>query len=373
VVKFQYAFDEQGNIEDISNLSRGDNHGSFTCLTCGEPMKARLGKGVDKGGNTPHFAHYSASFNHADESELHYNTKGYLFYTLSQILNSEDEKEFKIKVFCNDCNLNKTTSLLYGLDNESIEVLRTWGASENFSKKSITHLFDYDLLQDVTHIKLEKKVDNFIPDVSLYHEDTLIKAIEVVHTHEDEESKVEYYQDKKVDVIHVYVENDDDLKDLKNGILDMIQVSLNYTFCVFKEPISKGEIINNLHIRRMQEFRYMSEILMPFFSDIDDCINSVLIRNRRQHIEKQRTTHKTNNKKTVCNPELYEMIRDYSEKHRVSTLTSYDLQQFIIENPQFDFEIRSVLRHIKMGNACSWKNYITALEHYMKYKLYNKF
>ena len=389
MVMFEYAYDAQGNIQYINNLSKGHNLGPFTCITCGEPMKARPGKGVDKGGNTPHFAHKSSSYNHADESELHYNTKAYLSLKLNQILDSNDKNEFIINVFCNDCNSTKRASLLYGLDDESIKSFKSCNYSNNLHEQSITHDFDYNLLQDVTNVKLEKKVDNFIPDVSLYHGDVLIKAIEVVYTHEDEDVKVEYYRNKKVDVIRVYVKTDDDLRDLENGIWDMIEVELNRTGCQFKSPISKDDVSINRYFRNVQCFRHMRDAFEPFFTDMDNHLERALILNRKVNIrnrfsDESKSNSKTtsdyelyeirkSNSKTTCDYDIYEMIREYRNACRTATLTYYDVQKFMDEKPHSNIDPKNVLRLIKMGNACGWRNYVKAIDHYFKYKLYNKF
>ncbi|ETA68877.1 hypothetical protein MettiDRAFT_2364 [Methanolobus tindarius DSM 2278] len=389
MVKFEYAFDSQGKIHYINNLYKGHNLGPFTCITCGEPMKARPGKGVDKGGNTPHFAHKSSSYNHADESELHYNTKAYLSLKLNEILDSNDKNEFIINVFCNDCNSTKRASLLYGLDDESMKSLKLGNYSNNLHEQPTTHNFEYNLLQDVTSVKPEKKVDNFVPDVSLYHGEALIKAIEVVYTHEDEDVKVQYYRNEKIDVVRVYVKTDDDLRDLENGILDMIEVELNRTVCQFKSPISKDEMSINLYFRSMQYYRYIREIFEPFFSKMDDYINRALISNRKVNLKKIFSDESKSNSKTTSDSELheirkpdnkikndselYEMIRKYRKARRTAALTSYDVQEFMDENPHSDIDPKNVDRLIKMGNACGWGYFVKAIEHYHKYKPYNKY
>lgn len=373
LVKYEYAYDEKREIKYINHLPKKCKLGFFTSLTDGELMIAKRGSGIENGGRTPHFALYKESHKYAPESELHYNTIGYLSYTLNQILNSDVKNEFNIKVTCDDCKIHKIKSLLYGLDRESIRALRTNETSENFSLKPTTHTFDYNLLQNVTNIMPEKKVDNFIPDVSLFREGILIKAIEVVHTHEDELSKVEYYKNKKVDTIHVYVKTDDDFKDLKNEIFDMIKVSLKYTECKFKEPIYKDEIIKNLHFRRTQKFRYMSELLSSLFSDMDYYTKQALMRSIEQHLEKLQVVYSYKDDETFTNSELYGMLREYSRKHKNIWLTSDDLHQFIQENSHIQFDFGNAFWHLQMGNACFWKDYIEALKHYHKHKLYNEF
>ena len=389
MVKFEYAFDGQGNIQYINNLSKGHNLGPFTCITCGEPMKARPGKGVNNGGNTPHFAHKSSSYDHAGESELHYNTKAYLALKLNQILDSDDKNEFIINVSCNDCNSTKRASLFYGLDDESIKSLKSCTYSNNLHEQSTTHNFEYNLLQDVTNAKPEKKVDNFVPDVSLYQGDALIKAIEVVYTHEDEDVKVEYYRNEKIDVVRVYVKTDDDLRDLENGIFDMIEVELNRTVCQLKSTISKNEMAIILYFRSMQYYRCIREVFEPFFFTMDDYINRALIINRKMNFRKRFSDESTSNSKTTSDYELYEirksnsktkndyeiyeMIREYRNACRTATLTSYDVQKFMDENPHSNIDPKNVLRLIKMGNACGWGYFVKAIEHYHKYKPYNKY
>jgi hypothetical protein len=374
MVKFEYAFDSQGNIHYINNLSKGHNFGPFTCITCGEPMIDRLGKGVDKGGNTPHFAHKSSSYNHADESELHYNTKAYLSLKLNEILDSNDKNEFIINVSCNDCNSTKRASLLYGLDDESMKSLKLGNYSNNLHEQPTAHNFEYNLLQDVTSVKPEKKVDNFVPDVSLYHGEALIKAIEVVYTHEDEDVKVEYYRNEKIDVVRVYVKTDDDLRDLKNGISDMIEVELNLTGCQFKPPISKEEMFINMHFRSIQQFRYLREVFEPFFTDMDNYLERVLILNRRVNIKKRFSDESQSDINAISNYELYEKINEYRKARGTGVLAPiYDAQQFMEENPYQNLDIKDVLRSMKIGNACGWVNYVKATKHYIKYQLYNKF
>jgi hypothetical protein len=61
--------------------------------------------------------------------------------------------------------------------------------------------------------------------------------------------------------------------------------------------------------------------------------------------------------------ELYNIIDRYRKELRTAALTTYDVQKFIYSQTcEFTHEI--VLKHIILGNACSWGTYERACEHF---------
>jgi hypothetical protein len=60
---------------------------------------------------------------------------------------------------------------------------------------------------------------------------------------------------------------------------------------------------------------------------------------------------------------LYDRINDYRKELRTSALTTYDIKKFI-NSQSSELHPDIVLKHIILGNACSWGTYDRACEHF---------
>lgn len=64
--------------------------------------------------------------------------------------------------------------------------------------------------------------------------------------------------------------------------------------------------------------------------------------------------------------DLYELLDRYRAELKTSALTTYDIPKFIARNQSC--EPAKVLKHLVLGNACSWRTYDIACIHYEKYQ-----
>ena len=66
--------------------------------------------------------------------------------------------------------------------------------------------------------------------------------------------------------------------------------------------------------------------------------------------------------------DTYERINIYRQQIRTSTLTTLDIPRIIDIYSPHDINPEKVLKHIIVGNACSWREYDVACAHYLKYQ-----
>jgi hypothetical protein len=71
---------------------------------------------------------------------------------------------------------------------------------------------------------------------------------------------------------------------------------------------------------------------------------------------------------TLAEQELYDKLNDYRAQLQADSLTPFDIQQFMRTCQVHGIEPQKIYRHIAMGNACSWRSYLTACVRYEKYK-----
>lgn len=86
--------------------------------------------------------------------------------------------------------------------------------------KAVGNTFIYDILQNIDQVEREYSVTApdgslFRPDLALLQKNKLIKAVEVVYSHEDSPEKTQFYQENMIDVIRVDVGSFEDFLDLK--------------------------------------------------------------------------------------------------------------------------------------------------------------
>lgn len=149
-----------------------------------------------------HFAHanHSSTCPAAGESTLHINTKMFLYNKLTK------SKEYTVYI--------KTRI------GESIQY------------------FSYNLLENVDDVQLEKRslVNKYIPDISLYQEGKIIKAVEVVNTHEDTTLKINAYQAEAIKALILRV-NPVVYKRLLRGSLPVFELHRKQTIATFLKSL----------------------------------------------------------------------------------------------------------------------------------------
>lgn len=266
MVKYAYARDENKNIVHIQDALPKKR---YYCLTCGNEMYAKNQKEDPQ--REHHFVHYE-SHDHSGESPLHYNTKCLISDFLDK--KREDDSGFKIKFLCPKQKSADEECILYNFI--------PYGLYPNdcFDFKKIIVPFygetSYSVLDNIDEVTPEKRIDNlYIPDVALLQNNKLIRAVEVVYTHEDSDDKTRYYEENHIDVIKVYVNDDTDFDELKNSLYcelscDLIKVVLNNSGCRIPFVTTDDMLVNNLHQRDfLKELTLQTSQIQK---DIDDIV-----------------------------------------------------------------------------------------------------
>ena len=79
------------------------------------------------------------------------------------------------------------------------------------------------------------------------------------------------------------------------------------------------------------------------------------------------------NKSKLNEQQFYELLNRYRKKIKTSALTTHDIQKFVDTSTTYQIEPERVLKHIILGNACSWGSYKNACNHHEKYFLSFKY
>lgn len=182
----EWAFSEKGELIHIDEADR-NLHSHFFCVECGDVIiaKNRQFEGRVK---TYHFAHVGNHSCGVGEGDIHFNTKCAFYRKLLDCLNA---------------GIPYTAYII--------------------TKKALAN-YDFNILDGVTKIEMEKStLHKFRPDISLISDDKLVKAIEIVHTHEDSESKTEAYIENGVGVCKIYMD-ENKYEAMKNGAMPRIRM-----------------------------------------------------------------------------------------------------------------------------------------------------
>ena len=140
--------------------------GSFyTCPSCDDEIILHKSGNTGWGSNRPHFVHKPDSAHCSNETVLHDSFKRKIFSYLDQ----------KIK--------------------ESLPVDFCWKCAHCLDEHS------GNLIRSATSVKLETKVEERIPDVSVYRESSPTIAIEVVVHHEPEDQALKFYASRGINVV----------------------------------------------------------------------------------------------------------------------------------------------------------------------------
>jgi hypothetical protein len=172
----------------IENYKKEIHKNNLICPNCKGRMFAKNHGKI----RIHHFSHYSDSDSNNcssnGESELHYNFKTEFYELLRNKI--ENNKIFLLEnVYTN----NK---------------IKEWIKS-----------YKIDILKNVNRIGIEDGVGKYRPDITLYSNDIPIRIIEIIYKHDMDEEPFEFYKNKGIDVLKIYVQKETDVDNIKNGIL----------------------------------------------------------------------------------------------------------------------------------------------------------
>lgn len=217
---FTIALDKCGNTVSIKDAVKGAD---YFCPECGAKFALKKSGNTGPHSRRPHFAHLGHGYNCTPESILHKAFKIQTAKLLEQYLS--EQKEFLIKWSCPHCPAKYTGDIL-------------------FSAASIV---------------MEKDLGVCQPDVALLDKDgKVIIVIEVVVTHEPEQTTLDYYKENGIIMIRVDV-TEDDLQDIETKLSNPNAVTLClHTRCKdfsLKNHTRKIETINRKCNKCGKEFQ----------------------------------------------------------------------------------------------------------------------
>jgi len=193
MIQYKYAFNENDKWIDVKSINISERYNcKYYCVACKKELIPKLGKK-----NERHFAHKhdSDALTCSSETYLHNVSKTNLYNLLLQRIKEKGTfiLKYKIKAVCERCHFPK-----HGLKNcevgDTVETL--------------------DLLHYFNQVKLEKTIDSFRPDLSLYNEKNEKVFIEISVTHNVEEKKIK----SKNKIIEIFINNEDQIKEFGDGI-----------------------------------------------------------------------------------------------------------------------------------------------------------
>lgn len=171
-ILYPSAFDELGNLVMVLDAIKG---GSFSCIECSDEMV--LKRGAIK---VPHFAHKFVPDSCTGEGVLHYTFKTLLYRLILSHLDTG--QELPITWECDRCN----------------------------------KIHAGNLLKRIASVEIEKHLDKFIPDLSLFDSTgNPVAVIEVIVTHSIEPEARAFYKRKGIKVLEVHLKDIEDLNCLK--------------------------------------------------------------------------------------------------------------------------------------------------------------
>lgn len=194
-ILYSTALDEKGNLIHINEAEKGRQ---YYCPTCKKSFILRKSGKTGKGSKRPHFAHNELTPNCTPESALHYSFKKLTSDLLKQHISKKEE--LIIDWQCNSCSLEYTRIL---------------------NKRN--------LLEKVVYVKEEYDLKDCRPDIALLDEDdNVIAVIEIVVTHEPEESALSYYESHGITLIQVNLTSDENLLEVE----ELIKKPFLVSFCI---------------------------------------------------------------------------------------------------------------------------------------------
>ncbi|NOJ74076.1 hypothetical protein [Paenibacillus alvei] len=181
-LKYPFAKDESGNIISANVAAARTD---YYCIDCNSVMRRRQGT------KRAHFAHKTEVSNCSSESALHLGFKELLYKRIKSAL--DEDGEVIINWACDICE--------------------------------DTH--QRNLISKTKRVEKELSFGACRPDISLLDESgKLIIAIEIVVTHEPEESTLQFYKESNVTLIRFKLNSLSDIDTLQNEILNPTSVDV---------------------------------------------------------------------------------------------------------------------------------------------------
>ncbi|KGK99223.1 hypothetical protein LI82_04170 [Methanococcoides methylutens] len=221
-----------------------------------------------KGNKNEHHFRHLVKVDHVSETPLHQDTKWLFYQKIKDCL--DKNTSFPLVFECPDYG-KEYTRIAYGIPESTSQKTKY---SPHLRKNPFTEQreFTHNVVNGASRIEVEKAVDGFIPDLSLYDEaGNVVTAIEIVHKHEDSEEKSEYYLQNGIDVIYINVDNEDDLLDYHKGKYSKITFSLYRNGCNVHVLTTSRMLMENLHLREKIFQADLNAALYSLFSELDRC------------------------------------------------------------------------------------------------------
>lgn len=205
-IKYQYAYDENNNIVNISDAVKGT---LYHCISCNDILITKQGKIKQW-----HFAHKHEQDSCSVESYLHKLAKQRFYDIYTDCLNNNNQ--FNIALNSNERYLPCAANGLHNICKEcNYRRIRT----ENF-----------DLTKWFKNIEIERTVDDFRADVCLSKPDDSEKIFIEIHV----TNKIsEHKKNSNHRIIEIDIKDEDDIKALDTKILSP---SEKIRFINFKKP-----------------------------------------------------------------------------------------------------------------------------------------
>lgn len=224
-ILYTSAVDKNGSLIHISNAEKGIN---YFCPVCNKEFILRKSGKTGKGSKRPHFAHNELTPNCTPEGVLHYSFKKMLIDLLEKY--KAENKPFVINWVCDSCD----------------------------------YINSGNLLEKATSIKEEYVLGECRPDIALIDKEVKVLAvIELVDTHEPEESVLQYYKENKIILIQINLTSDEDLNKVeekaKNPDIVDLCLSPKCQNCD-KHKVSRKIIVHPHHCSRCLIEKYSIEI-----------------------------------------------------------------------------------------------------------------
>lgn len=182
-----YALDTSGKIVHVEKACKDCR---YYCIECRKELSLRVSK-IPKGQKyhrRSHFSHQKDSLCHP-ETVLHNQFKKMAAAKLQSCLT--DHKPFKI----------------------------FWNCEECYDRHQ------YDLMEGIAAVKLEYRLKDCQPDITLLSADNTVKAVlEVVVNHKPEPQVVKYYKDQGIIMVRIDLQSFDDLDRLEERIKEPTKV-----------------------------------------------------------------------------------------------------------------------------------------------------
>ncbi|SES66399.1 Competence protein CoiA-like family protein [Methanococcoides vulcani] len=276
MVEYEYALDKCG---DPIHISKAFSKRVYYCPDCESELIPRKGDV-----NAHHYAHKNIEAHAgggvgAKESALHSNSKCKVYDLLKNALNNQRHITlFKKCPFGETAYKDITYPVL--LDNyPNINPMDiNWPMNYYDFDYSNLHIkpaneFYYKVTETIDEVVLEKQDrSGYRPDISLLKDGTLIKAIEIVHTHDDSEEKTKYYQSNNIDVIKIFVPSESEynlLMKCTNKLPSKITYTFLYSGCSVPYITTKQMLISNIYIQEIIKIRRMAHELSINYSDLE--------------------------------------------------------------------------------------------------------